>query len=70
GEPDEVERQDTQEDIYEECSVRKDLERSHKNRSLMSKWVGKVPHPDNNPKYAFIQPIADLIQYKKSTTYG
>ncbi|CAI2196757.1 15693_t:CDS:1, partial [Funneliformis geosporum] len=27
--------------IFEECLVGRDLERPHKNRSLMSKWLGK-----------------------------
>ncbi|GBC00971.1 hypothetical protein RclHR1_40150001 [Rhizophagus clarus] len=31
----------------------------------MSKWVGKIPHPDDNPTYAFIQPIAKPEEYKK-----
>jgi hypothetical protein len=31
----------------------------------MSKWLGKVPHPDNNPKYAFIQPIDNPSKYNK-----
>jgi len=45
------------EDIYfKECSVGRDLERPHKNRSLMSKWVGKVPST-SNPAYAFNVPI-------------
>ena len=42
--------QEEEEDIhFEECPVGRDLERSHKNHSLMSKWVGKVPHPADNP---------------------
>src|SRR5437764_1469633 len=31
----------------------------------MSKWVGKVPHPDVNPAYAFIQSIVNPEEYKK-----
>ena len=38
---------------FEECPVGRDLERPHQNRSLMSKWVGIVPHPEENPAYAF-----------------
>ena len=57
GESIEVERQDAQKDIhFEECSVGRDLERPHKNRSLMSKWVGKVPSTSNSA-YAFNVPI-------------
>jgi hypothetical protein len=64
--PNVIEQQDAQEDlVFEECPVRRDLKRPHKNRSLMSKWLGKVPHPKNNPKYAFMQPIDDHIQYKE-----
>ncbi|GBB85350.1 hypothetical protein RclHR1_01190026 [Rhizophagus clarus] len=44
-----VEQQDTipkepaQEDIiFKECPVGRDLERPHRNHSLMSKWVGKI----------------------------
>ena len=45
------------EDIhFEECPVGRDLERPHKNRSLMSKWVGIVPST-NNLAYAFNVPI-------------
>src|SRR5215216_2193668 len=50
--------------IFEECPVGRDLERPHMNRSSMSKWIGKVPHPDNNPKYAFIQPIDSPTEYR------
>ncbi|GBB95563.1 hypothetical protein RclHR1_25650002 [Rhizophagus clarus] len=76
-EPSEVERQDVQEQdaipkeptqeeiIFKECPVGRDLERQHRNRSLMSKWVGKIPHPDDNPTYTFIQPIAKPEEYKK-----
>ncbi|GBB89991.1 hypothetical protein RclHR1_16860003 [Rhizophagus clarus] len=67
-----VEQQDTiskesaQEDIiFKECPVGRDPEKPHRNRSLMSKWVGKIPHPDDNPTYAFIQPIAKPEEYKK-----
>ncbi|GBB93318.1 hypothetical protein RclHR1_02150005 [Rhizophagus clarus] len=50
--------QDKVQDIhFEECSVGRDLERPHQNRSLMSKWVGDVPHPEENPAYAFNIPI-------------
>ena len=50
--------------VFEECPVGRDLERPHMNRSSMSKWIGKVPHPDNNPKYAFIQPIDSPTEYR------
>src|SRR5437763_14157337 len=50
--------QEEEEDIhFAECPVGRDLERSYKNHSLMSKWVGKVPHPADNPAYAFIKPV-------------
>ena len=63
--PSMIEQQDAQEDlVFEECPVGRDLERPHKNRSLMSKWLGKVPHPENNPKYAFMQPIDIPKEYK------
>ena len=42
---------------FEECPVGRDLERPHQNRSLMSKWVGIVPHPEENPAYAFNVPV-------------
>ncbi|GBB86557.1 hypothetical protein RclHR1_12990006 [Rhizophagus clarus] len=75
--PREVEQQDAQEQdaipkeptqkdiIFKECPVGRDPERPHRNHSLMSKWVGKIPHPNNNPTYAFIQPIAKPEEYKK-----
>jgi hypothetical protein len=63
--PSMIEQQDAQEDlVFEEYPVGRDLERPHMNRSSMSKWIGKVPHPDNNPKYAFIQPIDSLTEYR------
>ena len=44
------------EDIhFEECSVGRDLERPHENRSLMNKWVGKVPQPEGNHMLLFNQ---------------
>ncbi|GBB86911.1 hypothetical protein RclHR1_13360008 [Rhizophagus clarus] len=51
--------------IFKECPVGRDPERPHRNRSLMSKWVGKIPHPDDNPTYTFIQQIAKPEEYKK-----
>ncbi|PKY27782.1 hypothetical protein RhiirB3_390547, partial [Rhizophagus irregularis] len=42
---------------FEECPVGRDLERPHQNQSLMSKWVGIVPHPEENPAYAFNVPV-------------
>ncbi|CAB5387422.1 unnamed protein product [Rhizophagus irregularis] len=42
---------------FEESPVGRDLERPHQNRSLMSKWVGIVPHPEENPAYAFNVPV-------------
>ncbi|GBC00953.1 hypothetical protein RclHR1_40090001 [Rhizophagus clarus] len=75
--PSKVEQQDAQEQdtipkepiqediIFKECSVGRDPERPHRNRSLMSKWVGKIPHPDDNPTYTFIQPIDKSEEYKK-----
>ena len=42
---------------FEECPVGRDLERPHQNRSLMNKWVGDVPRPEENPAYAFNIPI-------------
>ncbi|GBB98167.1 hypothetical protein RclHR1_31510001 [Rhizophagus clarus] len=67
-----IEQQDTipkeltQKDIiFKECPVGRDPERPHRNHSLMSKWVGKISHPDDNPTYAFIQPIAKPEEYKK-----
>ncbi|GES95656.1 hypothetical protein GLOIN_2v1480811 [Rhizophagus clarus] len=57
--------QDEVQDIhFEECPVGRDLERPHQNRSLMSKWVGKVPQPEGNPAYAFNQPIDKPEEYK------
>jgi len=50
--------------IFEECPVGRDLERPHENRSLMSKWVGKVPQPKDNRAYAFNQPIDNPEEYK------
>ncbi|GBC02108.1 hypothetical protein RclHR1_04450016 [Rhizophagus clarus] len=53
--PSEVEQQDAQEQdaipkepiqediIFKECPVGRDPERPHRNHSLMSKWVGKIP---------------------------
>ncbi|GBC01597.1 hypothetical protein RclHR1_42530001, partial [Rhizophagus clarus] len=67
-----IEQQDTiskesaQKDIiFKECPVGRDSERPHRNRFLMSKWVGKIPHPDDKITYAFIQPIAKPEEYKK-----
>ena len=51
--------------IFEECPVGRDLERPHENRSLMSKWVGKVLQSKDNPAYAFNQTIANPEEYKK-----
>jgi hypothetical protein len=62
GKHSEVERQDTQDIIFKECSVGRDLERPHKNQSSMSKWVGIVPSTDN-PAYAFNIPIDDIEKY-------
>ncbi|GES95460.1 hypothetical protein GLOIN_2v1480811 [Rhizophagus clarus] len=50
---------------FEECPVGRDLERPHQNRSLMTKWVGEVPSPEDNPAYAFIQSIGNPEEYKK-----
>ncbi|GBB99182.1 hypothetical protein RclHR1_03440015 [Rhizophagus clarus] len=56
----------TQEDIiFKECPVGRDPERPHRNRFLISKWVGKIPHLNDNPTYAFIQLIAKPEEYKK-----
>jgi hypothetical protein len=53
----EVQEIDRVEDIhFKECPVRRDLERPHQNRSLMSKWMGIVPST-KNPAYAFNVPI-------------
>ncbi|PKK57805.1 hypothetical protein RhiirC2_720983 [Rhizophagus irregularis] len=51
--------------IFKECPVGRDLERPHKNRSLMSKWVGEVPYPEDNPAYAFNKPIFDIVKYRE-----
>ncbi|GBC08877.1 hypothetical protein RclHR1_08450005 [Rhizophagus clarus] len=65
-EQDTIPKKPTQEDIiFKECPVGRDLERPHKNRSLINKWVGKIPHPDDNPTYTFIQQIAKPEEYKK-----
>ncbi|GBB83666.1 hypothetical protein RclHR1_10370003 [Rhizophagus clarus] len=40
--------------IFKECPVGRDPERPHRNCFLMSKWVGKIPHSDDNPIYTFI----------------
>ncbi|GBC04858.1 hypothetical protein RclHR1_05900005 [Rhizophagus clarus] len=54
------------EDIhFEECSVGRDPERPYRNRSLMSKWVGEVLHPKDNPAYAFNKPIVDIAKYRE-----
>ena len=42
---------------FEERSVGRDLERPHENQFLMSLWVGEVPHPEENPAYAFNVPV-------------
>ena len=56
--------QEKEEDIhFEECHVGRDPKRPHKNHSLMSKWVGKVPHPEDNQAYAFIKPVAESEEY-------
>ncbi|RGB22172.1 hypothetical protein C1646_776508 [Rhizophagus diaphanus] len=67
-----IEQQDTipkepaQEDIiFKECPVGRDPERLLSNHSLLTKWVGKIPHPNDNPAYAFMQPVATTTEYKK-----
>jgi hypothetical protein len=50
---------------FEERSVGIDLERPHQNRSIMTLWVGKIPHPEDNPAYAFNKPIFDIKKYRE-----
>ncbi|RIA90973.1 hypothetical protein C1645_822640 [Glomus cerebriforme] len=50
---------------FEECPVRRDLERPYKNQSLMNKWIGEVSHPEDNPTYAFNIPIFNMVRYRE-----